>query len=722
MELDRWYQNIYFLLNRVTAFLDGTPIPGTPAISTYAQTLLDDTTAAAARATLLINGHRSSDYASLSAAITAIGSTSCTLIIDTNQTVSTNVTIPSTCSVIVQKGAIITVASSKTLTITGPLEAGMYQVFDCVGTGSVSGLDYANVIWFGAVGDGIIDDRDSCQLAIDSIIEYGTVYFPARLNYYKIGLNSLTDALTVSKTSIIIIDGELRSTNHTYQTNPAYIINITASKTIIKGSGILRGDGGYLSVSTDLLKIPGLLRITNTDCDIEGITFVNPPQTAIFIAGHNTTINNCKFTGGPLLSEVPSPQHFYIALWSGNDINITNNLFYRDSDGRATRQGIWGPQSIACYNLSVLNNRFIGLHEHAIYVGAYNSQFSNNVIEYTQDASEQEGNAIATYGNNLIISNNIIRNAAAGGIGARNSNGSIISNNNLYNVGLIGIDISEVHAVLRGFSNNIISNNYLLADSSGTMVYCGIRLRILSGGYPCQNNKILNNTLIGWGSTSYFEYTSISVTGNVTSPFEYCEISGNSITGSNSYGCLLQYFTKSKISNNRFYDNPLPNFRAMYVGAGSGDLIFENNLIEDNQDSPTLQVAFYNNDSLGNWDLVNNKCYNSSFSNPFSYSVSQNIQGYGNCISSNDKLRGQFTINGVSSLVINNENIISEGLTDCLTTIRLEPLNTYATAIMGSSKCLYVSDKVNKTSFTVSTGDGTTVAENDAIFSYEIIQ
>lgn len=188
MELDRWYQNIYFLLNRVAAFLDGTPIPGTPAISTYAQTLLDDTTAAAARATLLINGHRSSDYASLSAAITAIGSTSCTLIIDTNQTVSTNVTIPSTCSVIVQKGAIITVASSKTLTITGPLYAGDYQIFS--GTGAVSGLKRINAKWFGAVGnynglDGTgADDTTALQAAFTTWDAETELIIPA--GYYKI--------------------------------------------------------------------------------------------------------------------------------------------------------------------------------------------------------------------------------------------------------------------------------------------------------------------------------------------------------------------------------------------------------------------------------------------------------------------------------------------------------------------------------------------------------
>jgi hypothetical protein len=100
----------------------------------------------------------------LAAAVAAVGSTPTQWIISNNLTVSDNLTIPANISITVFRGAIITVAAGKTLTINGTLEAGLYQIFGA--TGSVilgkGCVEKANPEWWGAVADGTTD----CQPAI----------------------------------------------------------------------------------------------------------------------------------------------------------------------------------------------------------------------------------------------------------------------------------------------------------------------------------------------------------------------------------------------------------------------------------------------------------------------------------------------------------------------------------------------------------------------------
>jgi len=75
-------------------------------------------------------------FSSLSTAISMLGSNNINLIIDTNQTVSANLTIPSNILLKVLKGNTLSISFGVTLTINGPFEAGLYQVFS--GDGSVS--------------------------------------------------------------------------------------------------------------------------------------------------------------------------------------------------------------------------------------------------------------------------------------------------------------------------------------------------------------------------------------------------------------------------------------------------------------------------------------------------------------------------------------------------------------------------------------------------------
>jgi polygalacturonase len=60
-----------------------------------------------------------------------------------------------------------------------------------------------NVSWFGAIGDGIADDRDSIQRAIDAISEGGTLVLNSSKGFY------IGDSLYVNKSIKIQFQGSL---------------------------------------------------------------------------------------------------------------------------------------------------------------------------------------------------------------------------------------------------------------------------------------------------------------------------------------------------------------------------------------------------------------------------------------------------------------------------------------------------------------------------------
>lgn len=115
-----------------------------------------------------------SDFLTFSNALTYAANK--TLYVKAGETVAiaADTSIPSTVSLVVEKGGLITVATGKTLTIAGPFRAGLYQAFSCSGTGVVSfgkdadacNIDVVFPEWWGAVADNVAD----CSVAINKAI------------------------------------------------------------------------------------------------------------------------------------------------------------------------------------------------------------------------------------------------------------------------------------------------------------------------------------------------------------------------------------------------------------------------------------------------------------------------------------------------------------------------------------------------------------------------
>lgn len=105
-----------------------------------------------------------SNYADFATAISAIGSTATTLVIDTTANVAVDTTTPATLHLRVERNGAFAVSAGVTLTV-GSLEAGLYQIFSgagtvALGTGSVIA---AYPEWWGADNTGVASSSAACN-------------------------------------------------------------------------------------------------------------------------------------------------------------------------------------------------------------------------------------------------------------------------------------------------------------------------------------------------------------------------------------------------------------------------------------------------------------------------------------------------------------------------------------------------------------------------------
>lgn len=111
--------------------------------------------------------------ATLSEAVTAIGNNKAILRVPAgNWSITSNLAIPANITLKSERDAIFSIANGVTLSINGGLEAGAYPIFSCAGTGKVALGNYARdvwVEWWGAAGDGVIDNTAAITAAINAL-------------------------------------------------------------------------------------------------------------------------------------------------------------------------------------------------------------------------------------------------------------------------------------------------------------------------------------------------------------------------------------------------------------------------------------------------------------------------------------------------------------------------------------------------------------------------
>ena len=119
----------------------------------------------------------------LATVINALGARESTLTIFKQYAVTNNLTVPANITLEFLQGGSVLISTTKTLTINGHVEAGLYTIFEWAGTGKVvwgdGSVREVYPQWWGAKGDGATDDSAAIQVAVDSLLTSGgVVYFP----------------------------------------------------------------------------------------------------------------------------------------------------------------------------------------------------------------------------------------------------------------------------------------------------------------------------------------------------------------------------------------------------------------------------------------------------------------------------------------------------------------------------------------------------------------
>lgn len=537
------------------------------------------------------------------------------LIIETIVQITENVTYPADVMTRVLNGGGFNISDGKTLTISGPFDAGLYQIF--FGSGTVTGLKMARPEWFGSGTTGI-------NKAISSVKIGGIVKGTAGNSYSwlsVVGKSDTTLDMTgcfISKdgggvsTNIIDLNGTFSGVSTTLTANAAQAQNaiaVASNSGFSVGDFVLIRDASY-KYSTkgrnqEINKIIGIsgtnITLTNNlvgayttaataemvkvmpvvNMNIVGGTWTIPAETRgggiSGILSYNCTVKYVDISGS----------YDYPAIYFGQSAYISiENSYIHDGqhilDGNPNLGlGVELYESTVFANVS--NNRIKSVMQNVFSDNVRHCIFTSNIIHGAID------DAINTHGTGcefVTISDNIITSSKYSGIAVGNGsspasdNDIIVSNNIISNVGQHGIVIAS------GSSTNN---------------------RIAITG-----NKIRN---IGLTTAS-----SMAINASKTSGIS---ISDNDISGVSTnanYGILMTTISNADVRDNKVSD--FPNGYGIAYSTGCSNINVESNRI--------LSIVSHNIYSIGvntGVRILNNICDDSTFSLAATDSRSGNYWG-----------------------------------------------------------------------------------------------
>lgn len=522
-------------------------------------------------------------------ALTAMGSNQAILKVPAGtHSISGNLIVPVNVTLRVERGATLTIPPGVTLSINGGLEAGLYQIFSCTGTGKVvfgpRSVQEVNAAWFGLTGDsGTTDNYAPIKLALDSLQAGMQMVIPKATGYYKV--TNTAAALTCSTSDINIrIDGDLRSTS-----NQVDLFTFSGSRVKCYGPGSLRGpgtfDGEHYWAS--------LIRFTGGDCKATGLTFDYPPTAGV-------TFWNCVggeahgnlFRGGPT-SDVGLNTHFGVLGYSASKLVITDNRFTRypgDATGRlisgihitqfTTLSDPDGESSSATRDCVITGNVGDNLIQHLIYGYASRNTILGNVAKYCGAAAFQMAGQWNTVSNNKVF-------YGSGGITLGDASDCIVDGNTIDQCD----NNTSYGIVVQPFlTNNAISRNQITNNIINKSFYAGIAFNPNFGAYTAasvDDNVVAGNILTAIGHVDLTSAAEHGIYfGNETVAKNRNQITNNSINGVYGKGIDVLGFVAGKISHNVINNYDLQvvvNWgMAIDLWASIGNIIESNKIVSNN--------------------------------------------------------------------------------------------------------------------------------------------
>lgn len=315
-----------------------------------------------------INGTYISSYASLTAAIAAIGPTPTKLIIDSATTCTSNTTVPTTIEIEVTVEGSIT-QGTYSLAINGPFSAPLKQVFAGNGavTFGVGSVEKVYPQWWGAKGDNSNDDTTAIQSALAAVNGIGgLVWLPK-------GTYKCTAPILIYKKTILEGEGKYTSKlsfthtgdgiQSTWPINSSTAVWIALKNIGLVSTNALSTGGGFVDVGGSYL-------------DLESVYIEGFKHGVIFDQTEIATIRECHFnsqsTGGIWLlngaTHTPGANKGFT-----NNIRIQNNQFNASGssiniidDGGATHLISGNNFNAGAFGLRVANAIGLTIHTNEI--------------------------------------------------------------------------------------------------------------------------------------------------------------------------------------------------------------------------------------------------------------------------------------------------------------------------------------------------------------------
>ncbi len=285
-------------------------------------------------------------------------------------TIDDDLTITSNISLKVQPGALLAISTTKTLTINGPFDAGLYQVFSCKGTGKVTfgngSIESVNPQWFGLSESGAAAaNTTALQNAINS---YSIVSIPHGI--YKYDQVTITNANQVIKG--VGSSSQLYKTTSVTGTNGIYL-NLTGQPYNGSISGLTLSGAAYNDGATALY-IKGSPSETIAHGKISDIYFLDI-ETGIYLYDTmGLNFGNLYF------------RNYTNGIKSGsssNDHSFTGLFFY---DGNTAKSSV--PVDTTNMNMCVFTNLVVqgtGIQKALNEVGGWNTYIGMRVESINGD-------------------------------------------------------------------------------------------------------------------------------------------------------------------------------------------------------------------------------------------------------------------------------------------------------------------------------------------------
>lgn len=484
------------------------------------------------------------------------------------------------------------------------------------------------VLDYGAKADGVSDDRDAIQRALESLVSGETLYIPD--GDYKI-VNAVgtgatvfeqrQDAVNNNKLSpltcetsnvTLVIDGLIKPT-----TILGDLLVVTGEETVVTGSGGFVGTGEFNDYNAGASGAEAwkqwrasLLKLDGASCKVQGLRFENPPAVGLRVMGVNSIVSGCTFKGGAVehgsgtfLMSILADSTAFHCLIEGNQFVLgdNNEAAYTDVYCDASRALITG-------------NVFSGGIEHSVYAYGRDVTILNNTMNsYREDA----GGAIQIFNSGCMIVGNRIDGYYYGGgwyplkissgtaISLKRANGAVIQDN--YIISGKGSSIASTDFV--GVDNLIIEdivikNNFIVTHSKqspiqivGNNTYRNLTIEgnIVDWTKVAVPNEINpnNEDFIKWD-----DYTGTAVIDQSplriqTLPTADNSSSNISIKGNKFYGGPKETFMLRNIDNCTVEGNIFRDAGNVFgnIGAVTG-LTFDSNVFEETRNEPKITYLF----------------------------------------------------------------------------------------------------------------------------------